>query len=540
MTTTVFFVRLGRWGIAGFSAIAFISTFVQTTAFYSLAGHTKASQAAFGSAMASLAAQFSAVFAPPLHPETVGGYVWWRGYQAVAILFAVWALASATAMVRTDENRGVIESALANGVARWTLIAARVVAFAFGVALASGAAMFGFIAALNFGGGTAEPRGVLAAFVAMVLLALSCYAISLLVSQLTAGRIATGAAGALLLTLFLINSLSRTFDSLSAARWLSPFRYFELNQPIAPGGAFNFWSVVVLAAITVVGTAASAAAFMRRDLGSALFAPPMRPHHISREPSTNAVWRWPIFRELYDRRVGLVAWSTGVLVLAVVFVWLTKVVVQPLLNISSLFPYFSRIVRGNVYSSVLGFTWFNFAELLIAAFAIVQVARWSAEDADGRLEIILSQPRSRAGVVVERMAAMLAGAAVIAAIAAIALFYASRAQGIELDAGRVVTASGMLIPLATAFATAGALLAAWQPRAAVGLLGAVAFLGYLDVDVGPLLDWPSWVLDLSPFKLFGTPLVTGLDGRNLAILIAISLACLGSSILAMQRRDIGA
>ena len=245
-------------------------------------------------------------------------------------------------------------------------------------------------------------------------------------------------------------------------------------------------------------------------------------------------------RELYERRAGLLTWSAGVVVLAMLFVWLTKVTLQPLLTIPALFPYLGSIVRGNIYPTVLGYTWFNFAELLFAAFAIVQVARWSAEDTDGRLELILSQPRSRAGVVVERMTAMLVGAALVAAAGGIALFYASRAQGIELDSQHVIAASVMLVPLAAAFAAAGALLVAWQPRATVGLLGAIAFLGYLDTEVGPLLKWPGWVQDLSPFKLFGTPLTSGLDARNLAILVAITLACLGSSILSMQRRDVGA
>ncbi|HVH63664.1 MAG TPA: hypothetical protein VNA65_08685, partial [Candidatus Dormibacteraeota bacterium] len=318
------------------------------------------------------------------------------------------------------------------------------------------------------------------------------------------------------------------------------FRYYDLNQPIVPGGAFDVGSVAVLLAIALTASAAAAFAFERRDLGSPLITPRARTHSEVRVPSNLAVWRWPVARELYERRTGFAVWSVGALLLAVLFVWVTKVTVQPLLNIPALFPYFGRFVRGNLYPNVLGYTWFNFAELLFAAFAIVQVARWSAEDVDGRLELVLSQPRSRAGVVIERMATLVVAATLVAAVSGVALFYASRAQGIELDPQRVASASAMLVPLAVVFAGAGALLAAWRPRAAVGMVGAVAFLGYLDAEVGPLLKWPLWVQDLSPFKLFGTPLVSGLDTRNLALLIAIALAGFGSSILAMQKRDVGA
>jgi len=47
-------------------------------------------------------------------------------------------------------------------------------------------------------------------------------------------------------------------------------------------------------------------------------------------------------------------------------------------------------------------------------------------------------------------------------------------------------------------------------------------------------------LDLSAFKLFGAPLLNGVNGRNLALMLLLALAGIGSSILAIQRRDVGA
>ena len=540
MSTIAFFLRLGRWGIAGFSAIAFISTFVQALAFYQIAGHNAASQATFGASISALATHFTAVFPPPVRPDTVGGYVEWRGFHAIALLFAIWALASATAMVRADEERGVIEASLAAGVSRAQLLVARTVSFAVGLTIASAAAALGFVAGVRAGGDSLEPSGVIQASLLLVLLALSYYALAMLVAQLFAARNATAVAGIALLSLFLINSLSRTFTSLSTVRWLSPFRYYDLNQPLSPGGTFDTRSAVMLLAISLVATGIAAEAFARRDLGSPLLPVRMWRLAPSNEPSRALWWRVAVVRELYLRRIGLLTWSAGMLILAIVFASVTKSAIQPLLSIPSLLPYFSAIVRGNIYPAVLGFTWFNFAELLFAAFAISQVARWSGEDTDVRLEALLSQPRSRAGVVVERMAVLVMGAALVAAVSGAAVFYGSRSQGIDLDAQRVAIASLMLVPFAAVFAGAGALLAAWNPRAAVGLLGGLAFLSYLDTEAGPLLKWPAWIQDLSAFKLFGTPLVTGLDTRNLAILLLLALAGLGSSILAIQRRDIGA
>jgi putative exporter of polyketide antibiotics len=98
----------------------------------------------------------------------------------------------------------------------------------------------------------------------------------------------------------------------------------------------------------------------------------------------------------------------------------------------------------------------------------------------------------------------------------------------------------MLVPFALVFAGAGSLLAAWNPRAAVGLLGAFAFASYLDTELGTIYKLPVWLQDLSAFKLFGTPLLNGVNGRNLALMLLLALAGIGSSILAMQKRDVGA
>ena len=83
------------------------------------------------------------------------------------------------------------------------------------------------------------------------------------------------------------------------------------------------------------------------------------------------------------------------------------------------------------------------------------------------------------------------------------------------------------------------MLAAVNPRAAVGLLGAFAFASYLDIELATIFRLPLWLQDLSAFKLFGTPLLTGVDGRSLALMVLLAMLGLGSSILLMQKRDVG-
>src|SRR5437762_11755205 len=88
---------------------------------------------------------------PPIRPETGAGYVQFRGFNALAILLSVWALASATGFARGDEERGIVESTLAAGVSRIHLIASHAAAFAIGSSIAAAAAAVGLLAAADFG-----------------------------------------------------------------------------------------------------------------------------------------------------------------------------------------------------------------------------------------------------------------------------------------------------------------------------------------------------------------------------------------------------
>jgi ABC-2 type transport system permease protein len=490
--------------------------------------------------MITLASQFVALLPPPIRPDTVAGYIQWRGFNPLVILFAVWALASAAGFARGDEEKGMVEAVLATGVSRAQLIASRLAAFAVGLVIATAAAALGLMAGAAYGHEGIGAALVVEACAMLAAVALSSYAIALLVAQLFTGRAAAAAAGAVLLGLYLLNGLSRVYPSLSGWRWLSPFRYYDLSQPLPPGGDFDGRALAALLAIAVVSGAAAALAFQARDLGAPLVAAPIEPRAPSHQVS-GAMWlRHPVIRGLYERKSGLLAWTAGLVALAVVFVSLTRTIVQVLLSVPALLPYFSVFVSRQVYPAVLGFTWFNVAQLLFAGFAVAYVARWAAEDADGRLEATLSQPMSRAAVVVERMAVLAGGAAVVAAAGGITLYIASHAQGIELNPGRLVAACAMLVPFALLFGGAGALLSAWNPRAAVGLLAAFAFASYLDAELGPIFKLPAWVQDLSAFALFGAPLLAGVDWRHLILMLLLAAVGIGGSILAMQRRDVGA
>jgi ABC-2 type transport system permease protein len=292
--------------------------------------------------------------------------------------------------------------------------------------------------------------------------------------------------------------------------------------------------------IAVAAGVLAAVAFRYRDVGSPLITLPARIRRPSYEMSRSLVWRVPVVRDLYERRVSLLVWTLGLSALGAIFVVLTKSIVKPLLAIPELAPYFAIFVNGNIYASFFGYLWFGFAPLLMAGFAITQVARWSAEDSDGRLELVLSNPMSRARVIVERLIALCLGALIISAVSGVAVGIEAHYQSIDLSSRRLAEASLLLVPFTLVFGAVGALLASRIPRATVGILGAFAFASYLTVQLGPVFKLPAWALDLSAFKLFGQPLTSGVDQTGLVIMLVIVIAGLVASAIVMERRDIGA
>jgi ABC-2 type transport system permease protein len=298
-------------------------------------------------------------------------------------------------------------------------------------------------------------------------------------------------------------------------------------------------ATLILLVVAAAAVVPAALAFSFRDIGSPLFRLPAPVRPASFEMSRSPVWRVPVVRDLYERRMSLLIWAAGLAALSALFVVLTKTVVQPLLSIPALAAYFAFFLKGDVYTSFLGYIWFGFAQLLMAGFAITHVARWTAEDADGRLDLILSNPVSRTRVVVERVIALTLGALVIAVVSGIAVGVEAHYQGIELDRRRLGEATLLLVPFTLVFGATGALLAAWIPRGAVGVLGAFAFASYLLVQLGPIFKLPEWAEDLSAFKLYGQPLTTGVDQTGLVIMLAIVLGGLAAAAIVMQGRDIG-
>jgi putative exporter of polyketide antibiotics len=530
--------RLHRWGLIGYGLVLLLGTYVQAAAFVQVAGTTAASRAAFARNMSALAAQLSYILPTPYRLDTLAGYVQWRALGPFVLIVMIWAIAAAAGAVRGDEDKQLVDYWLAEHVSRARLVASRLAAFALASLVTVVLCCLGFVAGAaryeTVSAGGVAGKG-LTLWLLMVVLFTLCY----LVAQLVASLRAAQAAGAgLVVVLYLLDVLARSSQSFDGISWVSPFRWYDATTALAPGGRLDVAGIGLSVAVVLVGGVLSALAFTRRDVRGPLFALPRR-EAAARDRPPSPLLTWPVARLLYRQRWVVAGWALVVAVMAVYMVSIARSVVDSAIDLPGMREFLTHASGGDPVRGFIGAFWFGIAQLLLAGLAVQMVSGWAADDTEGILTAVLSAPVPRWSVIAERAAAALIGISIVVAVGSAVAAAASAGTGTTLDAAAVFRASWLLIPFALTYSAVGAALSAYFPRAAIGVLGAVAFLGFLDYELAPLLKWPTWVADLSVQQLYGTPFTTDVSWNGVWIMLGVVVAGFGLATILIQRREVG-
>lgn len=534
-----FALRSHRTGAITMALISGLGGVLNSFGFAQIAGTTHAERLAFAHQMELIGRQFSYILPPPVQLDTMGGYLTWRDFSSISVVYAIWAVLAATGAARGDEERRLTELWLANGVSRARWMLGRVTGFIVASSL-SIIVMMLITAAAAAGAGDPLPLGAVA-FEAVVYagLTICAFGIGLLVAQLfIARRAAALAASGVLIALFLLNSAIRSGVDVGAVGWLSPFYYFDRSTPLLAGGTIDLPATLALFAAGAIGIVLATLAFARRDIGGTLIAGRARTATPTARPSRDPLLRRPVLAAVDQQRGWIAGWAIGLSVLAYFLVSITKVLADAMTAIPGLQGYFAATgIHG--YGDWVGIIWFGTVLLILAIFVVVQASGWAADDGEGRLELVLAQPVSRPRVVIERLAALLAGVAIIAAASTFATYLTAGASGLDMPAGRTALAGLLMLPVAFALGGVGHAIVSWRPRIAVAALGLITALSYFTEQFAPVFGWPEWTMKTSVFALYGMPLSRD-DWPGIGILMGIGLAGTAIAVLAMQRRDVGA
>ena len=531
-------LRFHRTGMISTAAIGAFSGMLQSLGFQAIVGTSESARQQFGLQMQLLGRQLSYLVPLPVHPETLAGYVQWRAFGFFPVIFGFWALIAGSGAIRGDEDRGLLELWLASGTSRARVTAARTGAFVIAVAASILVVLLLTGLGATIVGSPLPIEGLLADGAALLAVTVACFALALLIAQFVdSRRVAAGVSAIVLLALFLLNSLGRTLEAPARFRGVSPFYYVDRTNGLSPGGQIDWASTLGVSAAALALVALAGVAFTRRDLGAGLVRPrrAVRPRVI--EPSRNPFLRAPVLATIYEQRVGLTAWMVSTALLALFMTSLAKSVADLVNHIPIFRAYVSG--QGDLNRAVISVFWFAMMPLVLGAFAITQVSRWTTDDTEGRLEMVLSEPVSRRHVALERAGALLVATTFIAVVGSAVTLWAADAQGISLGVESIALATALLLPFGLAFGSLGAALAGWIPRATVLLLSGYAVVSYFLTQFVPLFRWPQWVANLSIFYLYGTPLTTGVYWTGFWVLMAIIAIAMTIGLLSFQRRDLG-
>ena len=532
--------HLHRRGFLGFTIGGFLISFAYGGAYASAAGDTTASRAAFGQAISSVAGQFAFIIPIPVHPETLGGYEQYKWISGAIVVMMIWAAVAGLATGRGEEDRGIVDEWLASGVSRARLLLSRGAAFLVVLTIACFASTLGISAVAPLVQSDPYVAGEIGKALSMTAGLFCCYTIALLISQLPGERqTATSFGVGALVVLLVVNGIADTISSASWIGVISPFHWMERTTSAAPGGTFDAGATIGLAVAALVLLGITVLVFQRRDVGSGVISWGRRASAAVRVASRNVMLRQPFTEGLWEQRVGLSVWAVSTFLLGAIMVSVTKSVADALYSDPNLAALFTKALGSNIYDALMGLVWFGFALLILAGYAVVQVSRWSAQDSEGRVEMLLSTPVSRTRVVIDRALEFAIASLVIVVAGSLGVVAKAPSSGLNLDTGHLFTSSLLMWPFALAFGGLGVAVVSRWPRIAVPALAAFAVIEYFLGDLAPLFKFPGWVANLSVFHLFGNPLSTNaISWTPPLTMILVFVAGFAAALYLMRQRDV--
>jgi ABC-2 type transport system permease protein len=278
--------------------------------------------------------------------------------------------------------------------------------------------------------------------------------------------------------------------------------------------------------------AAAFALLARRDLGAGLV--PSRPGR----PTAGPRLATPLGFALRLQRGALTGWAIGLFCLGVTYGAVGADAGDLLETSSQLEDFFARNGQGVVDAFLA--TTLLLGALVAAGFAISSVLRLSGEESSGRAEPVLATAIGRRRWAGGHLTVALAGAALVQLATGLGagLAYAGR-SGDAAQVPRLVAAALGQLPavwVLAGIAVAGYGLAPRLGAVAWGALAACVLIALL----GPLLNLPGAVIDLSPFthspELPGGSPAAG----SLVVLTLIAALLTAGGLAALGRRDVSA
>ncbi len=467
-----------------------------------------------------------AVYGLPTAIHTLGGFAVWRVEVFVTLVGAVWMVLATTRVLRGNEETGRLDLVLAEPISltRDTVVS---VAALLGVPLLSavvvGSVLQGLGAAAAgswlYGGGIG-------------LLFATFMAVAALASQLMPERRrAAGIAIGVLLVTFVLRMWADGGSNVGWVRWLTPFGWVENLHAF---GGNDLLPLIPLVATPVVLVAVALVLVRQRDTGAGM----VRADDSKAGASTRLLSTPLAFAT--RRRIGeLAAWGLGLVVLGIMSGGLSESFVgfpkqQP--------DAYHTLVKFGLAATVTPGGFVAMMDMIyavvLAGYAIACIHADYDDETGTRLDLPYSNRVTRTGwagsTVVTTAAALMA----LTLVLGLATWAGSALAGAGLSAGDSLSAAANVLPVVALFLGLAMFLHGILPSWTVGVTGVLAIGLYMVELIGPALDWPKWVLDLSPYHHLALVPAEATAWTALLVMLGIAIAATALGLFSYAHRDL--
>ncbi|MGZ8725275.1 MAG: ABC transporter permease [Aeromicrobium sp.] len=481
-----------------------------------------ATQAEFDRAAALMEnnAAFIAMAGPARVLNTVGGQVAWQASAFGAILAGLMSMFLIGRHTRAEEESGREEMLRAGAVGRYATVSAAILV----VSLANVILGLGIAASLIAYGLPAA--GSVSLGLAATLAGLVFMGVALVAAQLTEGaRGMYGITGALIALAYVLRAIGDIGNSLWS--WLSPIGWGQAMRAYAD----EIWWPALLSVVAALILGVVALRILEhRDVGAGVW--PARPGPARGGASMGSAFglAWRL------QRGTLIGWTAGMLLIGLSYGSLGKDI-EDFLGESE----FSKDVfiqgGGEVVDAFYSTTALLLA-LIGACFVISSALRLRGEEASGRVEALLSTGLTRWRWAASHAVITLVGSVLVVAAGG---FGTGLAYGlITGDGSRVwqlTMASLGHLPAVLILAGFTLVLVGFAPLQASAGWIALVFC-FVVMMFGKLLQFPDWVINVSPFSHLPLLPVQDFEWVPVAVETVVAAGFVLVAYTGLRRRDI--
>lgn len=480
------------------------------------------------------------LFGQPGDLDTVDGFVVWRTVLIGSIFAGLMGSFAVTRNIKAPEDQGRAELLASAPIGRFSRLAAGLL-----VAVVA-AVVLGLItwAAATASGGTSFLMCKLGLTYAMS--AIFFAALSALAGQiLSSGRAANLAVGMSIAVFYMIRIFAEVPNAWPGWRWLTPFGWAELAN-LGDGSAATNGTKVAMADLSlaplVVGLIVSVGIVVvsfgiqdRRDFAAGLIQerngkPHGNPHGSVDSGLAGLVWRL--------NRSATIGWLLTLAVMGALVGMIFAAIGSTVLSN----PAFTQLL--NFRGVTLATVELEFARLLLQILALIAALlgirlayRFLEEEQATRLETLQALPLARTRTFAHFQVPALIIPAIGFFLGTVAIVAANNANGGHLTWGDALALAAQMLPamlvlIAVAVCLSGALPAVrWLADL---ILVATLFISIL----GPMLNFPDWVMKLSVLEQVPSPLDTAPNYAGVWIICALAAALVALGFFGVRRRNL--